>query len=491
MIMRPLLTSFIICLTTTLFGQWENAVLEPITENSRQNEANRQSLKIDQQQTIHLIWEEIIGQEGAILFYARRPADGSWSTPETVLPEGEAVFSSALELDNATGTPYVIAQVGRLEESELILSRRNSEGIWIQRPLTNSLDIVDLSPAIAIDQQSRIHLSWVSQTEAGAFTIKYAILDQFLSNLNEEIIEASVPGSNAENALPQLAISSQGAAHISYRGTRTNQFRILYAHNTGPGTPWTVETVPSNNIEDFEHAIGLFSDTIINIVSGGVSSFNDQWRINHRTRNVSEIEWTLPRTIVGSNRGTLGAYFLDSDGVSHCLVDGLENGIPQGVVYYARNEQGFWRSDRLAGNGDLISVDVRSGQLLLDDQGNGYASIFTLPRNMENSSEVAVLGPQGNTVTSINPFRYPMSIHTHLDKFHQQLTISWETKEGGNFQLSLGDIQGKILQQLQLNATTGVNEVRLPVSQLNTGMYFMFIQSRTQTSTVKIFVEKN
>ncbi|MBA7519402.1 hypothetical protein ES705_11480 [subsurface metagenome] len=102
-------TIFIVVLiaASPVWAQWENAVIDTITNTQIRKETELQSLDLDSVDCVHLAWKQIRDGGGWRIFYATNNPGGVWLSPQEVDDSTQASFSPGLAVSPISDHPFI------------------------------------------------------------------------------------------------------------------------------------------------------------------------------------------------------------------------------------------------------------------------------------------------------------------------------------------------------------------------------------------------
>jgi hypothetical protein len=71
-----------------------------------------------------------------------------------------------------------------------------------------------------------------------------------------------------------------------------------------------------------------------------------------------------------------------------------------------------------------------------------------------------------------------------------ELNIVFELNNAASVKINMMDVTGKMKKHYTVDAIFGKNEMNIPTAELSSGMYFLTIQSGTQTISKKVLINK-
>ncbi|MGI8892253.1 MAG: hypothetical protein ACR2GN_02220, partial [Bacteroidia bacterium] len=99
----------IVCFLTIVSAeaQWTNAVIDSLTINNVRDEVRKQSITVDENNTIHVVYMRSRAAGGWVIYYRQKPHHQPWLNEVMVSDTNFAAFRPALAVDKNNGIPYV------------------------------------------------------------------------------------------------------------------------------------------------------------------------------------------------------------------------------------------------------------------------------------------------------------------------------------------------------------------------------------------------
>lgn len=143
---------------------------------------------------------------------------------------------------------------------------------------------------------------------------------------------------------------------------------------------------------------------------------------------------------------------------------------------------------------DITSSNSRRWDTNLNNGGTMYTAGDTLIANntvyMQGSTISYFEASMNDYFTSINELATNTpTLNTYPNPTNDQLTVEWQSTESGKWQLSLYDLHGKRILTEQKVLPVGRQRIRVDVSDIAAGFYFLQIKSRTKRATRKISIQ--
>lgn len=454
---------FIIFFFAAVFAkaQWTNAVLDSLTNNNFRDEVKRQSITVDESNTIHVVYMRARPAGGWVIYYRQKPDNLQWNNEILISDSGFAAFTPAIAVDNNSYVPYVVYTQDQGAGLEIFLASDNGGG-WISTPVTaNNID--DEAPTIAVDENGNVHLAWISLDSLGIYRIFYST--NISGNWDTQILANSNLGQFGTGAYPFIATTKGGTAHIIYRGGGFSNYNIDHAYNAGPGSSlWQYENIITPNSEDYSGVMTIGPDSTINVAitgSGGFGFPNDVYYLYKPEGQ----QWSFPELINSGFNGEAFSIFSDTSGFVHISINEISGNFYTGNVYYASDLQG--------GGGWLVAPllttnDIYNASIILDNQNDGYMLAFQ--GTTFETQEIVVYG-KTDTVTGINNLIVFDEIMVYPNPVTDVLKI-----DGNNNNLSIRSIKLQNIrgEEIKINGDNSDRSYMLmDFNFLPAGIYFL------------------
>ncbi len=358
------------------WAQWTDAYIDTITTNTNtqiQEWTWPQSLDLDSLDYIHLVWEENRrGGYGSRIFYSTNSPDGRWLPPQEVGDSAQASSSPGLAISPLSNYPFVVFEQG----SEIYVAHR-TEREWKREQVTFNSQLV-CYPTIAVDNLGLIHLAWITDDSGtGEYKIAYSLGDS--ANWDIQTLAGSNLGPFGTGACPYIAVSSQGVAHIVYRG---GDYHIHHAWNDSlGGRNWSYETMVSDNLEDFSSALVIEDDGDLHLAVHGDDGWGLPGRIYYFYQPQGQ-SW-LPFELATLSYSAVGPSLdVDEYGFPHIIWEEVSGNIYTGNIFYSHQDtSGNWQVSFVIGEKHY------SPSFKVDHQGFGHVGCYTggyMEGNAEN-----------------------------------------------------------------------------------------------------------
>lgn len=350
-----------------ILAQWQGFRL---TNNSLINSTGPRSFLVDEANTQHATWSEGHSSGNLRVYYAQKPCDQPWTTPE-ILNDTTATASLAALALNPDGADVLATWSWSTTNDGDIYCAIGGPGNWTQLQVTNSSNN-DRTPTAAIDNAGKIHLSWTSEDAGGNWKVHYA--NDRSGSFVEQRISLSTPGPFGGGAAPKIALDPNGAPSITYREGNFQMYRIERLWVTHPdSTNWMREYLPSPSAEEFisDHAFDG---------NGGIHAAitgNDGFGFPANTYYLNRPNggnWSTAVAVDLVENAEFASLTLNSMGEPQIGLSGLSGNFYTGNAYHAYNDGSSWVNDTIhlfAGSKYAVNPNVA-----LDDQSNAYALCY-------------------------------------------------------------------------------------------------------------------
>ena len=473
-----LLTSF----SGPLWAQWDNIVVDTITNTHLQKQTALQSLDLDSYGYAHLVWRQAINSGGHRIFYATNSELELWNSPEEIIDSTQPSFSPALAYSNYHQNPYVVY----MYNSEIMLAYKQQFSWHYDQVTFNSQ--LDESPTISIANNGIIHLAWITDdTTSGEFKIAYANGEP--GDWDTQILADSYLGPYGTGASPYIGINSEGKAHIIYRGGDYDYYHIHYAWNDSAGsTNWQYEIIPSGNVNDFACCLGLDSDDNLHIAISG----NDGWGFPSRVFYIlkpSDGPWQVPELASESYSAIRPSLDVDIAGNPHIVWMEVSGNLYTGNILYSyKDVDNYWFV------ADVIGSDHCNPSFKIDQNGVGHIGL-----NLGGiSADFDICHVYGDIATSIENQNSDKPL-THLyylmqnypNPFNALTVISYDLPKPSVIAIDIYDILGRKVSRLfEGIQPAGSHSVIWRADGFSSGLYFYKLQAGDYIESKKMLLLK-
>jgi hypothetical protein len=469
-------------------GEWDNAVVDTLTDDQLRKETVLQSLALDSLGHVHLVWKRIREGGGWRIRYSTTAPSGVWSEAEDVSDPAHASYSPALAVSPVSGHPFVAFEDG----SEIHLAHRSGSA-WRDRPITSN-STWDGSPTIASDGSGLVHLAWITDDPgSGQYKIGYAFGDTVSCDI--QTLTGSELGPYGSGAAPHVAVSSEGLAHIVYRGGTYGGYHIHHAWNDSPGgVNWQYETLFSGNANDFSSALVTEDDGDMHLVMSG----NDGWglpcRVYYLYKEAGQ-SWQAAELVSLSYSATSPSLSVDISGRPHVAWMEISGNICTGDIFYSsRAAGGGWDVSPVIGGDHFVpSLDVDQagyGHLACHTGGNtGSYDIYCL------RSGEALTSLPGSPDDNLDYSSYQL-VPNWPNPFNALTTVGYGIRRAGAVTIRVHDLKGRLVRTLlDAHVNPGEHEVVWdgkadrgePVAS---GVYFVRLQAGGEKRMRKVLLAR-
>ncbi len=468
-----------------LNAQWSN--IDTITSNNMQDNIDRKNLIRDNNGTLHACWVERNPSTNLRkLFYITKSTGSNWSAPVNVLTTMSGAYYQYIGVSKQTGKPYIVFTKDSNSVSQVHLASLNG-GVWnIQMITSNAND--KYYPAVTIDNNGKVHLTWSAENASSVYKIFYC--NDLQGSFTVRELSQSSPGDFGSGAAPNIAISSDGRAHITYRAGGFGDYDVEYAVNFAQGdTSWTYTLFLTPNTDDYEGLIEIGNDNTIHIViSGEDASIFPGIRDVYYVKKTTTGSWTTPAQVSSNQRGAAGSLYIDGNGFAHVALNHVSGNFITGNVYYASNITGSWTNTPVIENNQAYASN-----LTIDNNGKGHMLVYS----GELFEQQEIFAIESNTILttvenigSAIPERF-MLYQNYPNPFNPETKIKFSLPINSGVELKVFDITGKQVEVL-VNGTLsqGLYEVSFDASGLTSGIYFYTLQTDNFTETRKMLLVK-
>lgn len=480
---RTLFISAAICLAVEVARtQWTGATIDTLTRDSFRDEVDKQSLAIDRSNTLHAVWRRAQTGGGWRLFYTAKPPSNPWLPPREIADSTLLIFRYALTVEHQSGTAYVAYERESALPGEILLAR-DSAGTWVHTRITENTS-EDLSPTIALDANGRVHLAWIGQDSASNWKIMYTT--NIGGPFQNQLLSASDLGPFGSGADPFIAVTTDGVAHIFYRGGDFGIYRIHHAWNNAPGgTSWSYEILITPNGNDFTAQAVITQDTTIHLLASGNDGFGFPPRAFYIRRSPGGT-WTTPERANPSASGWGRSLVIDRFGKAHISWDEVSGNIYTGNLFYASNRTGTWTNAPILADGKTYS-----GVLVLDSTGRGHALAY----NGESFSTQEILAIHSpGILTSIDEELPHISVDYRLfqnypNPFNPSTAITFQLPKATEVMLTVYNLLGQEIATLvNEKREAGTHTVQFDATELPSGVYVFRLAAGNYSETRKLLL---
>lgn len=460
-----------LCASVRAAAQWAGASHDTLTRDAIRDEIDKQSLAVDESNTLHAVWRKANPGEGWRLFYSKKVPSGPWSPPREIADSTLLIFRYALAVNPRTGMPYVAFEQESAVPREIILAR-DSAGTWVHTRITENAS-EDVSPSIALDSAGFVHLAWIGQDAFSNWRIAYATNRSGVWRTH--LLTTSEPGPFGSGAEPFIAVTTAGVAHIFYRGGDFGTYHIHHAWNAQPGdTTWAYEIVTTPNGNDFSARAVIDAQGAIHLLASGNDGFGFPPRAYYVTKPAAG-GWSTPQHANQGGNGWGGSLVMDRFGIAHITWDETSGNIYTGNLFYATNRTGTWTNSPILSDGKTYS-----GSLVLDGTGKGHAIAFN-GETFQTQEILVMHSPMALTTVQSDKPVVPAAIalyQNYPNPFNPSTTIRFKVSSSAFVSLKVHDLLGREVATL-VNAvlTPGEYTSTWDASGFGSGVYCYSLKS--------------
>jgi hypothetical protein len=463
-----------------LFAQWEDPVIDTITNTQIRKETTVQSLCIDDSDMVHLVWKhQVTG--GWRIFYRTNSPGGMWGEVQVVGDSMEVAFEPAMAWSSIIGTPFVVY----VQNSE-IYAAYLSAGVWEAGPITSSTQS-DASPTIAIDGWGMPHAAWITDDSiSGDYKIAYASSYLVGPNLGWEIqtLAGSELGPYGSGASPFIAVTPEGIAHVVYRGGDYGNYHIHHAWNDSAGGDWNYEILYSGNANDFCASMVIEENGDLHLAVSG----NDGWGFPGRVyyfHKPSGQTWEQYELASLSGSAAEPSLSVDGQGAPHIVWMEISGNFYTGNIYYSgKDSTGAWQVSMVIGGDHFVP------SFQIDQEGYGHVACHT----GGNTSIYDIYHVKSSGVlTCVEEFEEPADknasgyiLHSFPNPIRTQAEISYFITDPGHVSIKVYNSIGEEIAELVGESRTyGIYSVVWRPVGLSAGIYFLHLAIGRSGNTTK------
>lgn len=451
-----------IMLNAPLKAQWDNAILDTVTQNLVPDRVNiKQAFDVDDAGNIHCVWISELDL-GSVVNYNRRSSLGDWGDIITLSLSGNA-SSPVTDLLSGVSRPVVSYILENGDNREVFVAYFNGME-WDNVQITET-NYPEYSPTISVGSNGNVHVAWIGETTPANFKIFYTNLIIPSNDFLVEELTQSNLGGFGSGADPFITSSDEEGVIIGYRGGDFSNYAIHLAQKEEVFSNWEYEVLSTPNQDDYTNSIVVKNNRIHILISGndgfGIGGAGYYlWRENGGN-------WSTPEKVnIGSNASVGSSLYIDDNGNAHCVWEELSGNFLLGNIHYSNNVNGSWGSIPL-----ITTGNVHYPNLDFDKEGQGF--VFAEQEDIEsfdiNKTEAVLFGGKGivnalieveKDTDLINVFPNPVSTEFSLKPKDKQLIID---------RIQLYNESG--IQVFEQNII-GDEPIKLNRNQLISGVYF-------------------
>jgi hypothetical protein len=449
--------------TTPALAQWGMISIDTLTSENNRKNSDRQAFDLDFYGFGHVAWKEPIHGGLANIIYCSNSPDGIWRTPVVIGDAQSISYPPALAVSLANNQPYIAFS----NDLEVFVVNICQDTVITSQVTAN--DQLDISCSIAIDNDGNIHLAWITEDPiTSEYKIAYA-----LGNMNAwdiKILNDSYLGEYGTGADPFIAVSSEGAAHIVYRGGDYMMYRIHHARNdTLAGENWIYETAASGNLEDYTACLAINDNDDLHLALSG----NDGWGMPGRVfynYKPADGNWWGPQLVTSDYSGTEPSLDLDIYGVPHVVWMETAGNFYTGRIYYScEGSDNDWQVD------EVIGEDHYVPSFKVDHLGHGRIVCYTAG----GTGDWSIYHIAGDIATSIeddNRLIIPdrsYILRNYPNPFNSKTAINYVLPVSGFVTMGIYNCLGEEVEELFGGfQNAGEHTLVWTPAKLSSGIYF-------------------
>jgi hypothetical protein len=196
-------------------GDWTTGL--PVTDASAGGFPLNPSIVVDAAGNAHLIWHDDRSYPLYELYYAYRPAGGSWGTPEKINTAGNASQYDSEIVLLPTGEPAVVWQDNRSGNYDIYFAYRPTGGPWsANEQVSDANTAVQEWPDMGVDAAGNVYVAWLDRRGGG-----YHVYSDWRSPAGVWAGDTLVTNdSAAAKEQLALAVNNSGAAYAAWGDRR-------------------------------------------------------------------------------------------------------------------------------------------------------------------------------------------------------------------------------------------------------------------------------
>jgi hypothetical protein len=330
----------------------ESTVFTPAVDISHSRDLSEEPhIAADSSGAVHVIWRDRWMEQNDI-YYARRNADGLWSTPQGIFL-GHNAFHLDLTVDNRDALHAVWAARGGTG-ADIFYARRDPGGAW-----SSPVNITDSAgesyfPLVRFDQVGRVHvvyredwrLTYTCRASNGVWSLPLQL-------------------SNSPAYDISLAVAADGAVHVLWRDEGA---RVFYAQRGADGA-WRATQELSTTGAEAGRLAQDSSDTVYVVWSTGLAIEVTQRGLDGVWSAAQEVYRREPDGLTGVGQPQLA---VAENGVLHVVFTTISAYPDRTDIWYAqRRSDGAWSESQT-----IAATPGFSGDPLLELDNNGVAHVL-------------------------------------------------------------------------------------------------------------------
>lgn len=477
----------IVCVTICFTGaasfgraQWQNPVIDTITNTQVEKMTALQSLVIDDSDMVHIVWEEETAT-GWRVFYCTNCPNGTWGAPQVVGDTMQPASDPAVTWSSEFETPFIV-----YEQNSEIYAAPLPNGPW--EPITANAQL-DCSPTIAVDGAGFPHAAWITDDPgSGQYKIGYAaglVVVGTSIVWDIQTLAGSYLGPYGTGASPFIVVTSDGVAHIVYRGGDYGSYHIHHAWNdTVAGTAWNYEILYSGNANDFSSAMAIETDGDLHLAVSGNDGWGFPGRVYYLYKPAGQA-WQPYALASLSYSATGPSIAVDDDGDPHIVWMETSGNFYTGAIFYSgKGQSGNWQVS------SVIGMDHFFPSFGIDGAGYGHVACHTGGNTMlwdiyhvRSSGQLAVREELEVPAVVSGPFRM---LYNLPNPVKGQTQITYNHVAAGPVTLRVYNSAGEAVATLvDEEKTAGIYAANWRPEGLAAGIYFLRLESGGSVQAAK------
>ncbi len=465
-----------------IHAQWQNCLVDTLTNTQIRKETEIQSLDIDDLGFLHLVFKHDAAVGWGIYYMTNSPAN-TWQAPELVNDTDQVCYSPALAVSPLSDEPYITYE----DDSEICFAYPSSSG-WQQHQVTSDF-LLDCSATIAVDAAGKVHLAWITEDSMTLdYKIVYALGDT--TDWNVQVLFGSELGPYGTGAMPYIAVTEDGIAHIVYRGGDYGDYHIHHAWNDSVGShTWNYEIIASGNLNDYSASLVVDDYDGLHLAMGGNDGWGFPGRVYYRYQPSGQA-WQPYELTSATNSAVGPSLALDAGGMPHIVWEQTSGNFYTGHMYYSYiDTSGVWQVAYVIGGDHFapsLQIDAYAyGHIACHSGGNtGNYDIFHVTSSDPLTS---VKEYSARAIGDISD--------SHLDHFPEPVTgfatFSYSIPTDAFVTLrifnSLGQEVATLVNRFQ---SAGDHQKTWTITDLAPGVYFYSLQAGDYAATGKMIIVK-
>ncbi len=347
----------------------------------------RPSFCIDDEGTIHMVWQDQTDFSDPVgdsdIFYKMKPRGGSWTTTEEISIESDGHSARpSLVVDNE-GTLHLVWDdyIFGYGDQQIFYKMKPKGGDWTTIEIVSNEGISSADAAyITIDHEDTLHVVWEGfgniSGNGDDLDIFYKMKPKDGSWTTTEVVSTE---SICHSFIPSLGIDDAGAIHVIWQdwendyGNSGNDDDIFYKMKPAGGN-WAITEVVSTESGNYSNfpSLDVESDGTVHVAWYDYTNYEGSGYdtdIFYKTKSNQSI-WTTTEVISTESAGSSWMPFLtvDVDGTVHVAwedeTDYNDSGFDVDILYKTKPKGGNWTApeiisteSNLSSNEHYITVD--------------------------------------------------------------------------------------------------------------------------------------